>query len=670
MNIQRETREQKLTKLFEDGKLEEAGDDAAFLTRLNQMVIGKRPDVPANTPAEIADGIDRHGRLHPHHELYCFGHWLLLDQTNGFRDSRGHPIDRRRLLKSVGAGLDHLHMRDLATRYTDKLAEVETSPGEKAIPRPVPTARERSVSNLTKKDLSTRWNKLFGDKMKTSDFDAQLKSMKRVLPLYIGYIQSDPKTLCGKTLKRSPKIEALLHALKTPPKPSAKPIASPLKPPAEPLPAAREPFEIALQYSSDEQREEYRAIVEPDLAMPTLTYTPEEMTATSSEHEIAKSRKGRLVLQPAIEVRKSYRTEALLDRMVILLHTREITSHKSIQGKLQNATGASMKVVSWDASMHRKAWGCSFPRVSAPDPGRQFAILIQEPTPELLAQIVSTLETICGVIGDVRIHMIELSVDFYIRAMTQSEMLSMREKFVGALHRHHWVLPTLFLTDEPSDTRNIDPRQRFTDAQGDGKTRYLFAGTKRATDFDVFNPEIRDIILTSSSGERLHLNSTIYKGEQGSSCWVSIQHKIADERNELTGTKRDLEQSDRRARIEVTLSGRKRLSELGTVQDLASASFRQLGKRYLTFKLAAIAPLQHVLEDAKTQLSSRGVYGIELRHRAQAELERETAKKDGRTPPRISLADSVALTDWTEMNTCIGEALDALTRRWKRFSGT
>lgn len=89
---------------------------------------------------------------------------------------------------------------------------------------------------------------------------------------------------------------------------------------------------------------------------------------------------------------------------------------------------------------------------------------------------------------------------------------------------------------------------------------------------------------------------------------------------------------ERRARIEVTISGDETLKNRGiaTIDDLGSVSFRRLTKPFLSFSLGTTEPWQHLLEDAQAQMKARGVYGIELRNRARALEEREELRRSGK----------------------------------------
>ncbi len=241
---------------------------------------------------------------------------------------------------------------------------------------------------------------------------------------------------------------------------------------------------------------------------------------------------------------------------------------------------------------------------------------------------------------------------------------------VGLLQRHHWTPHSRFLDHEPAVPRNVDARQLY---RTKGKPRYIFANRtddRFNSDSSIDTPAIRQRILTDKPGEDLYLNSTVWKGAEHSPYQVSIQHKIANRRNPEKNTKDILPETQRRARIEVTITGSDTLNErdLTTLDDLGSVSFRKLTKPFLSFKIAEIEPLQHLLDDAQAQMRTRGVYGIELRNRARALEKRNEQKRAGQQLERNNDREGHGLQSWREMNDVAGKALDELQRRWKGFS--
>ena len=122
----------------------------------------------------------------------------------------------------------------------------------------------------------------------------------------------------------------------------------------------------------------------------------------------------------------------------------------------------------------------------------------------------------------------------------------------------------------------------------------------------------------------------------------------------------------------MTISGTETLKARGlaTIDDLAGISFRTLTRNFLSFKLSTIEPWQHLMEDAKTQMRTRGVYGMDLRMRALGFERREALRRSGEKLPRKTDREGMSLQDWQEMNDVVGTALDELRRRWRSFGTT
>ncbi|UYV37065.1 hypothetical protein N4R57_19190 [Rhodobacteraceae bacterium D3-12] len=309
--------------------------------------------------------------------------------------------------------------------------------------------------------------------------------------------------------------------------------------------------------------------------------------------------------------------------------------------------------------------------------GYHFAVMIQEPTPDTLLKTLRVIRDGPGIDRVVIPHLIEISVDFYPRDTSfPEEALFRREQMVGLIQRHHWNRHQFYCNPALKQPRDIDARQIYNDpapsGHKDNRTRFLFAHGKPDSlnaDWMIDLPEIRQRILTSNTGEDLYLNSTVLKGAQAAGCQVSLQHKIADRRNREKNTKKLLQDQERRARIEVTLSGEDALKDRGlaTIDDLGSVSFRNLTKPFLSFALGTTEPWKHLLEDAQVQMRTRGVYGVELRNRARAREEREELRRSGEKLPRKNDREGRGLQSWEEMNDVVGKSLDELRRRWSGF---
>ncbi|MGI3213328.1 hypothetical protein ACROSR_19780, partial [Roseovarius tibetensis] len=454
--------------------------------------------------------------------------------------------------------------------------------------------------------------------------------------------------------------------------------------PDAPRAATLVPCEIALEYQSDMHAEEHRRLPSGTKLDPRLRYVPHMTTATSSTGKARPDRVGTVTLVPDVDIRNDYQVKALIDRVVILVETRVAIHRYNLRNMILKEIGITTVV---DDLLNPKVsgdvWGAP---LICPDEsiltGSPFAILIQEPTPEVLAAILKTIKDGPGLIEPVQFHLIEVSVDFYARRpCTPEEAVLRRERMVGLLQRHHWSRPSRIIEPDAATPRYADARQIHDDQdklpRRKPKTRYLFAHvsspgkkTKHRSDSMIAEEGIRDRVLTKNAGYTPFLSSTVSKGDKFRSHLVSIQNKITDKRNPIKETFVPLPDTERRARMEVTISGTETLKKHGlhTIDDLGSISFRKLTRDFLRCRVPVIEPLQHIFEDAQVQMRNRGVYGINLRLRALAEERRLAAKQAGKKPPRKTKDEELGLADWQEMNNVVGDALDGLKRRWSGFT--
>ncbi len=643
--------------LFEIGELSDEISDQSFSLRLNTIVAQRFKDAEKNTPIDLAHAVSVTGILSTHAEVAAFGRWLLLDGHPGIKKLGGRQPNKRAILQCVAVAMYELRVRP-------KLQEHGLDQ----------TGRNSRTKAITKQDLALRWHGIFGSPKEPSFFDARLRSMKRILPAYLEHMKSGGFVVDGKQIMKSPEIEKVLKAVTDKNKTRPRAQAPAMTKPVIPVPAKPSPFEIELGYSSPAQEEEYRNSAATSLPPSHLRYSPTSTPSTSARGKVRADRTDKIVLMPDVAIRESYKVEALIDRMVILVNTTAPTAPHCLHDKIDKATEAKIYVHDLKAQGSNNDWGAALPiKDPAAATGQHFAIMIQDPKPELLCAILNVIRDAHGIDGAVTFHLIEVSVDFYPGSTRSAEdSILLREQMVGLLHRHHWAPHSRFHHHDPAVPRYVDARQIHGDRRG---PRYLFAhqaGDHFHSDSTIGIPAIRQRILTHKPSENLYLNSTLWKGAKNADCQVSIQHKIANRRNREKNTRDILEDHERRARIEVTISGSDTLMERGltTIDDLGSVSFRKLTKPFLSFALGTSKPWQHLLEDAQVQMRTRGVYGIELRNRAQALEEREELRRAGEKLPRKTDREGQGLQSWGEMNDVVGKSLDELQRRWSGFSWT
>ncbi len=574
--------------LFEHGKITPATKEYSFILRLNTLVHADSQAWAANVPANLEDAIRAERKeARPQAELVLFGHWLLLEGRPGLQKTSGKTPDYKEILKGVAACLFGLRSRERRARNKDSLVRAVSTNVVNRSSRPRPNTRKQDI---TKHDLRDWWIKLFAESRKASDFDAKLRSTRRLLPAYLSHLKSGTVTHGSKSVTKSPEIHAVLDAISG--EKDIQPARHHVQP--SPVPAKTAPFSIPLSYSSPAEKIEYRALSGKDVPDTKLEYRCLPVSPTSRSGKTRPDRSGRIVLAPDAAIRGNYKVEALVDRIAILVDTKSQVHWEDLQKTIEKVTG--IKVFVQDLTHPQKdkfKWGAALP---APDmnkrSGFHFAILIQTPMPTMLGKIMNVIREDSGIVGNVTLHLIEVAVDFYPKTADQAHRILLRERMVGLLQRHHWVPHYLLVRPEVETPCHVDARQQFRDRKKSGtKIRYLFPHKKPGAtmpDHMIEDSKVRDRILTEKPGEVLHLNSTVAKGAKNASVHVTIQHKIADQRNPVSGTKKVLPDDERRARVEVTLSGADILEErhLVTINDLDQVSFKKLTRPFLSFRMA------------------------------------------------------------------------------------
>ncbi|MEQ9258620.1 MAG: hypothetical protein RIG84_05945 [Roseovarius sp.] len=651
------------SELFEDAELTQAKEFRDFVLRINTLVHSRRPMDSDKVPEDLARAIRANGVAKPAAELVLFGDWLLGGRP-GLKQTPGRQPDYSEILKCVAACMVGLYQR-ARLKHQGTAADNGTLNFRSGRKKHIkPSSRK---SDITKDDLSYWWERVFDEKRSPERFDANLRTMRRILPAYLEHLKSRKVMHGGKTVTRSPEIQAVLKA-KTG-RHEANPVQSQPSAPEVSARATPSPFTISLGYSSSLEQRDYRGSARRDAPPSTLTYEAVPPSSTSPN--------GKIVLEPKIDVRENFKVNALIDRIAILLTTSSKINDITLKTQIEEKTGRTVLVRDLTKKKNERHWGAPLPEPDlTKSTGYHFAILIQDPEPEMLVSILAAIRDGPRINGAVTLHMIEVSVDFYPKTDDPKEAIRRREQMVGLLQRHHWVPQSSFLDADISKPRHTDARQIYRDpnqpTERKKKIRYLFPDNSNTWDADrtLDFAEIRARILTSNTGEDLYLNSTLAKGGKHAAHHVTIQHKIADQRNRNNHTMTVLPDNERRARVEVTLSGIDTLKQrdLGTIDDLGKISFRKLTKPFLSFKLGVVDPCQHLLEDAQAQMHTRGVYGLGLRHRARALEGREQMRTRGEKLPRNLDREGRGLRAWKEMNDVTGKALDELTRRWRRFS--
>lgn len=655
----REYRGQRLVEastLFQTGELSDELSDRDFTLRLNRLLALQPNQKVKRPPSNLAKAIRKDGTLREQAELIVLGRWLLCDGRPGMTKSPGPQPDYRELLQCVSAALDVLNTQ----AHRKKIGKATGG-------------RKSRKNSITKTDLAHSWENLLGEKVNPSFFDSRLKSLKHILPSYLMHLKSGSTEYDSKKIQKSSQVKKVLDAISGQLEKTPGVSKTILQKSTMQKAAHIAPFDINLRYSSTNAEADYRNTANmPTQKRSCLRYVPSTAASTSASGKLRTDRRSNIVLTPEVDIRHDYKVNALIDRIVILVSTEKYTEWQKLKDTIAKDCGIETLVQDLTLDIQGSSWGAPLPKLDlAKRTGFHFAIPVQDPTPDMLTCILSAIRNGPGIDNQVQLHLIEISVDFHSKNYASvEESIEKRERMVALLHRHHWTAHSHFCSEELDVPRHSDARQFFADDQ---HPRYFFAhGTSGSFNSDqrIDLADIRKRVLTKSLGRDLFLNSTVAKGGKHSNYHVTIQHKIANRRNNKNSTKEVLPDNSRRARVEVTISDSKILKKrkLATVDDLATVSFRTLTKPFLGFKLGAVDPGQYPLEDAKDQMHTRGVYGIELRNRALQLEEREQMRGSGQRLSNYNDREGFGLQDWPEMNKVIGQALDQLQRRWRHFS--
>ncbi|MTJ05844.1 MAG: hypothetical protein FH759_14295 [Sediminimonas qiaohouensis] len=241
--------------LFEHGEITGEMTDQSFILRLNTLVHARRHKGAHKVPKVLADAIRSDKEAKPEAELVLFGHWLLLDGRPGMGKSPGQPPDYREIMKCVAACLVEITKREDRKKHQLKTRH---------------TPRKSRKADITKHDLSDCWPDIFNEARPPRFFDSRLKSMRRLLPAYLAHLNSRKVMHGGKTVTKSPEIQAVLEAITG--KADVQPSQPQTTAPITFIPAAPAPITISLDYFSSAQKIEHRGPAGHNMPLSTLRY--------------------------------------------------------------------------------------------------------------------------------------------------------------------------------------------------------------------------------------------------------------------------------------------------------------------------------------------------------------------------------------------------------------
>lgn len=267
--------------------------------------------------------------------------------------------------------------------------------------------------------------------------------------------------------------------------------------------------------------------------------------------------KNRYVLEPEVDWSR-YKFNALIDWIKITVRLDKGTDYKAVRRVLKAIPAGSYYAKGVDQQLDGTC--------------RTFDITIQEPVS--IASVMAAeqaLHSRFGEAGQSVVNALEVSVDIYSRSSNEIERLLM----LGILQR------SLFTTRDV--LTNKRSRARSSRGGGSGETRFLSR-----------QPMRRSLLRLDEAGHQpAWLDGTLYVGAREDDVMIRIMHKIIDKQNLDKNTRTDLENKQKRVRIEVTLQ-RRELARTGivTLQDVASTGFGRMAARYFQFKLPTFRLIQ------------------------------------------------------------------------------
>lgn len=267
---------------------------------------------------------------------------------------------------------------------------------------------------------------------------------------------------------------------------------------------------------------------------------------------------GRKALKPKISV-ADYTTSAVIDWIDIRVLLMRETQFRHLQKNIAMI-------------LNKKAYVAnSLDDKNAPDD--VFYIRFQEPDIVKLRNVMTMIKTKYGLGLDPLISGIEISVDFYPKTLGASE----RAKMVRVLS-NHLMCERDIITEHRDRPRSVWGKFR-------GEYQRVLSGNPN------FSENANTQLLIDTDWDHApYADATLEIGAQEADVRWRIMDKVIDTQNRSAGTYVALKEEEKRARIEVTLTGEE-LDELKlqTFDDLAELNFSSLQGRYFRFMLPTLS---------------------------------------------------------------------------------
>ena len=407
---------------------------------------------------------------------------------------------------------------------------------------------------------------------------------------------------------------------------------------------------------------------------PSIQYSiaPYQASQNASVQPVLRDRS---VLHPDIDLNK-YHCRAVLDWVEFRFDTLGIHQSINIQRyatKTLRDHGASSSVFVWGRNRKIRYTGSQFIlRVQQPEP-RALLILCKALNQKYLAGV--------GSIAQWQIAGMEVSVDFFVKdqpGLSADTKTLLRWRMSDLLRRH--LKPQAVLTEQ----ERCYPRF-FSEATGKGSAVFLVE-IKKPKALGRAYGEIAKLGLSPSVLGPLQLSShhqapvdrTSYIGAKEFPVMLRVMDKTTDQRNPDEDNVVDLEEKDRRSRVEVTLQsdgenvGGAAAVGIETIGDLFSFGFQGIRKPIFEFFLPtfnaedemAVLPFPVKVTEHKV-FERSGVYGLDRTHRSIQEINLARYRK-GEIPDKPqALGTKGRLLSYTELNGKVDRALRKLSKDWK-----
>ncbi len=209
-----------------------------------------------------------------------------------------------------------------------------------------------------------------------------------------------------------------------------------------------------------------------------------------------------------------------------------------------------------------------------------FVVTVQEPEKSEVDAIFNDIARKHGIVGDILIDAIEISVDF--RPHVPSDRA--RAELFGVLQRSFWTSRDVF------SAQNDRPRCFGAEMKGRKMHRLFRIFEEEELNGTTLGKRAKidsSIWLDAKVDTPASADGTLYVGARNASIRWRLMDKVKDQQNRKTGTFKALSDAEKRVRVEVTLSQPELGAKTGLhrLHDLQTFRFTTLQKKFFRFML-------------------------------------------------------------------------------------